>query len=52
MMCEGRKSKCGTQHGYFDDTFRRLFEGEGINWKKPKYLFFILTLTLLSNGIR
>lgn len=30
IMCEGRKSKNGTQHGYFDDTFRRLFEGEAI----------------------
>ncbi|KAF2885580.1 hypothetical protein ILUMI_20594 [Ignelater luminosus] len=30
IMCEGRKSKNGTQHGYFDDAFRRLFEGEAI----------------------
>lgn len=28
MMCEGYKSKNGTQHGYFEDEFKRLFVGE------------------------
>ncbi|GJQ76839.1 hypothetical protein Trydic_g15046 [Trypoxylus dichotomus] len=36
MLSEGRKTKCGTQHGYFDTQFKRLFEGERAMSKKPK----------------
>ena len=36
FMAGGRKTKCGTQDGYFDDEFKRLFEGEAISRRKPK----------------
>ncbi|KAK4873506.1 hypothetical protein RN001_015535 [Aquatica leii] len=34
MYPGGPKTKCGTQHGYFDDEFRRVFIGEGITRRK------------------
>ncbi|XP_017784815.1 PREDICTED: UPF0602 protein C4orf47 homolog [Nicrophorus vespilloides] len=36
FLSGGYKSKNGTQHGYFEEEFKRLFEGEGITWRKPK----------------
>ncbi|XP_022918189.1 cilia-and flagella-associated protein 96-like [Onthophagus taurus] len=36
MYPGGRKLKNGTTHGYFDTEFRRIYEGEGVNWQKKK----------------
>lgn len=51
MMCEGPKSKNGTQHGYFESEFRRLFIGEclpGRGRKPYTDLSFQYTKTLFE----
>lgn len=36
FMVGGKKTKCGTQVGYFEDEFKRLFKGESISKHKAK----------------
>lgn len=36
ILPEGRKSKTATQHGYFDDTYKRIYAGEAIDWKRRR----------------
>ncbi|KAH0813837.1 hypothetical protein MTP99_008013 [Tenebrio molitor] len=36
MYCEGRKTKNGTQHGYFEPVFKRIFSKEAIRGRGKK----------------
>ncbi|RZC32631.1 Aa trans and/or DUF4586 domain containing protein [Asbolus verrucosus] len=36
MYCEGRKSKNGTQHGYFEPVFKRIFSKEALRGRGRK----------------